>query len=422
MSDLKALLSEAIGSFEPRPGGLDRTLERVRAHRRTRRLTAAIVAFLIAAAGVGGVLYAFRGTWSPRPVGPSPTSTQSGGPAGVSAPLQSSGSIVFVDDQHGWVVIDGQILNTSDGGKNWLPQEVGSAVVAAVDFVDLQHGWALSDSGLLRTANGGVTWDRASDKQLSTVQCVSPLAGWGVEASPLRRLFRTADGGETWKFQGLEVDSVCASPGENAVWAAGEGEGGVSFLKSEDAGVSWVDNPIAVPIAVPGFGRWRATVRCAGIDAWVLVEDGATPGHETYAVFRTGEGGPEADPVLQEAQTRPVGDVGGITEAHDPYAGQLAALDGVHARLVTWSPTGGGPVDVLVTNSAGADWRRVEVAPGSSTPVGIFFTSPDAGWILLSANGSNGVRSQILKTADGGMTWVPTCEAGLSGCFGSPPG
>jgi hypothetical protein len=191
----------------------------------------------------------------------------------------------------------------------------------------------------------------------------------------------------------------------------------VSFLKSEDAGVSWDDHPIAVPSG----GRWSATVRCAGIDAWVLVKDGVVLGHEAYAVFRTGEGGPEADLVLQQGYTRPIGDVAGVTAAQDPYAAQLAALDGVHARFVTWSPTGAGPVAVMETNNAGADWSRVEVAQGGATPLGIFFISPDEGWILLSADG-NGAHTQILQTADGGMTWAPTCEAGSSGCFGVPSG
>jgi hypothetical protein len=215
------------------------------------------------------------------------------------------------------------------------------------------------------------------------------------------------------------VDSVCASPGENVVWAAGPGEGGVSFLKSVDGGASWVDTPIAVP-------RGRAAgafVSCAGIDAWVLVDfGGAAAGNEDYALFRTGEGGPVADPVLQQGYTRPLGDVPGVVDAPGGYAGPLAVLDGVHARFVTWSPAG-GPVTVLVTNNAsGPLWIPGEVTHENwVTPSGISFVSPDRGWILLSVGGPKPARPEILQTADGGMTWTPTCEAGRSGCFGIVP-
>ncbi len=95
MSDLKELLGEGIGSFEPRPGGLDRTRERVRARHRIRRLTAAIVALVVGVAGVTLLVIAFKGlpgsTARQAPVtnGPSsatPSTSASGHPVPLPAP------------------------------------------------------------------------------------------------------------------------------------------------------------------------------------------------------------------------------------------------------------------------------------------------------------------------------------------------
>src|SRR5438552_2967973 len=136
MSDFKDRLEQERRRFAM-SGDSFQDLERRRDRkRRNRRLASGLVALVIAAAGVGGGLYAFRPTRSASPVdtptpsvvpttptpGPTPTSPSPTPPVQELAG-QVSGPIQFVDDQRGWMVdADGQILATGDGGHTWNVQ------------------------------------------------------------------------------------------------------------------------------------------------------------------------------------------------------------------------------------------------------------------------------------------------------------
>ncbi len=61
MNDLKSLLERGVGSFEPRPGGLDRTADKRRRHHRNLRVLAGVVALAVGVFGVALVAIGFRG-------------------------------------------------------------------------------------------------------------------------------------------------------------------------------------------------------------------------------------------------------------------------------------------------------------------------------------------------------------------------
>ena len=65
--------------------------------------------------------------------------------------------VVFGDAAHGWAVGDDTVIRTTDGGKTWTKQNVGSlASLSAISFVSATHGWAAGQSGsILTTATGG---------------------------------------------------------------------------------------------------------------------------------------------------------------------------------------------------------------------------------------------------------------------------
>ncbi len=67
MNELRDLLERGAGDFEPPPGGWDRLLRRAGRRRTLRRVTAGVVALVVAGAGIGFVLTAFRGTEHPQP-------------------------------------------------------------------------------------------------------------------------------------------------------------------------------------------------------------------------------------------------------------------------------------------------------------------------------------------------------------------
>ncbi|MCK5390375.1 MAG: hypothetical protein KAJ36_07785, partial [Candidatus Thorarchaeota archaeon] len=67
--------------------------------------------------------------------------------------------IMFIDDQHGWIVgTEIAVMHTQNGGSTWYQQSVpadrGNRMMA-VCFVDELHGWVVgSDGTILRTSVG----------------------------------------------------------------------------------------------------------------------------------------------------------------------------------------------------------------------------------------------------------------------------
>ena len=56
----------------------------------------------------------------------------------------------FVDSNTGYVVGDGKIIKTTDGGVNWLPLTSGSSSdLHSVDFINSNIGWAVGNSGTI---------------------------------------------------------------------------------------------------------------------------------------------------------------------------------------------------------------------------------------------------------------------------------
>jgi photosystem II stability/assembly factor-like uncharacterized protein len=387
-------------------GALERRRDR---KRRNRRVGSGLVALVIAAAGGVGAFAAFRGSGSVN-VGQSPTPTSVSptvSPTRPQAVMPVSSALQFVDAAHGWMVgSNGEILATTDGGRSWVVQHQDPAATG-VDFIDVLDGWALTDAGVIRTGDGGGTWGKVSDQSLRSVQFVTTDLGWAISSKPdqpegVGDVLKTTDGGATWVPQAISADSVCAADGGNVVWAAGPGEGGISFLRTLDGGTTWVNTPIAVPQSE----GWTATIRCAGADAWILLTDGGAAGHIAYGVFRTAGGGPEAAAVLQEAETHPFGD--SVPLDQDPSPGQLVAFDGANAYVVAWCPACSGDLAVVAvsrTSNGGATWDRQTIVKGdrAAEPLGMSFVDQDQGWILMRTLQDNSLF--VLATADGGVTW-----------------
>jgi len=395
------------------PDGSFDALERRRDRkRRNRKVASGVVALLIAAAGLGGALVAFRDSGQPKPgVSPGPSQSPTTSPVGAAAPV--SGPIQFVDSLHGWMIgADGEILTTVDGGGAWDVQYDGQPA-SAIEFVDLHNGWALTETGVLRTTDGGAVWDLVSSEALRSVQFSSTDVGWAISTQPdipegVGHLLLTTDGGVTWDREtaSLSVDSVCANEGGEIVWAAGPGEGGMSFIRTDDGWATGVDSPIRVPEGEP----WRATVSCAGTEAWVLVTDGGAAGHAAYGVFRTIDGQSGSyyltEAVLQEEGTHPFGE--SVPLDPDPYSGQLLAFDGQTAYVVGWCPSCSGDLPVVSisrTVDGGSTWDRSPIvsANRAAEPLGVSFVDRDRGWILLRALDDGSLF--VLSTSDGGVSW-----------------
>src|SRR5579864_466480 len=100
------------------------------------------------------------------------------------------------------------VYTTSDGGSTWSARQLPSTGI--VDFVDAHH-WIVYDGGIERSDNGGVTWERISPTfsgvprgapvQVGLMSFVDPSDGYAVTCG--RDLIVTHDGGANWALINL---------------------------------------------------------------------------------------------------------------------------------------------------------------------------------------------------------------------------
>ena len=108
----------------------------------------------------------------------------------------------FVDDLNAWALRDNnQFLVTTDGGKKWVSVGTVPAEPDDVFFLTPRAGWAIADRNLYRTKDGGFSW-----KKIWTAQdhiyvdpkgllFIDEVNGW---LRGLDSLYRSNDGGVTW--------------------------------------------------------------------------------------------------------------------------------------------------------------------------------------------------------------------------------
>jgi photosystem II stability/assembly factor-like uncharacterized protein len=113
--------------------------------------------------------------------------------------------VSFIDAATGWVV-GPSIYKTTDGGTSWIKQfGDGSTEFTAISFSDSQNGWAVGFANLvLHTTDGGQNWvaQDVGAPPLTAINGVTAvnsstawIAGWyGFVA-------RTTDSGQTWRSE-----------------------------------------------------------------------------------------------------------------------------------------------------------------------------------------------------------------------------
>jgi photosystem II stability/assembly factor-like uncharacterized protein len=416
MSEFNDLLEQELKQYRMPHRTLDEAVKRHERRQRRHRVATALLAFTIATVGVGATVRAFVADQAR----PSATPGPEGQSGGIGWPVSST--LQFIDEFHGWMVdSQGRVFATSNGGQSWASQGKALPHIHAVDFVDTLNGWALSSQSLFNTSDGGATWHVATMRQFKTVQFVTRRIGWGVtdegDAMGIGKLMSTTDGGLTWKFRGLTVQSVCYGKAGNVetVWAVGPGAPGMAVLRSDDAGESWTNYGIALPLPEelglePQSGAktayWSAAVRCAGSSAWVLVDGGMKEGHIAYALFRATDEESSPKPLVQDSLTHPVGGGAGIYESSDPIPGPFSVLDEAHAVILTWCPPCNPSITYRTTGDGGITWISHELSDRSRLPEDVAFINRNVGWLLLAPSPRRGGHPLVLKTVDGGKTWV----------------
>jgi len=236
-----------------------------------------------------------------------------------------------------------------------LPRALDNTSFGAPTFVDADHGWL------------------AVDRQ---------------RAGQPRMLYRTSDGGGTWTVVS-KSDAFGPSYFANASdgWAIG---GAKVLLATADGGKSWHDETLPAPAGASE--RDIAHFEIGGAGKTLVVHSGVHIVDSQYRTFFdvTTDGG--------RTWTIRNGPAGFELPRTSNY---FDTTDATH-----WALTSGH--ELRVTSDTGRTWEVRPDLPltenGNLLPP-LRFPTPDIGWIMTG-------RGRILRTADGGRTWVDVTNGG----------
>jgi hypothetical protein len=162
----------------------------------------------------------------------------------------------WLSEEEGWVLADGDLLWTEDGGMTWTDKTPAGRDLAAVSFRDQQDGWALpytsqgEDFLVYHTSDGGSTWQLQSmpvpegDWQPLQISFIDPANGWASyrlmtsNIFSLGKLLKTEDGGNTWTALDLPIGEKVFFKNPLTGWTAG-GVGENELYVTADGGLTW---------------------------------------------------------------------------------------------------------------------------------------------------------------------------------------
>ncbi|HEU4408179.1 MAG TPA: hypothetical protein VFS43_23150 [Polyangiaceae bacterium] len=281
----------------------------------------------------------------------------------------------------------------------------------AISPVDARVAWASGLGGTYAlTTDGGTTWRArvvpgAEELQFRDVQGVSDKIAYLLAAGPgaASRVYKTADGGDTWKLQFQNQDPK-AFYDCFAFWAPARGlvvadsiEGRLPVLLTAD-GETWRGPRDRPPAALPNEGAFAASGTCVATQgerrAWV-----ATSGAERPRVLATSDGG----------ETWAAADAPIVGGSKSSGAATIAFRDRSHGLL------GGGVLEAMKapsnnvarSNDGGKTWQLATKSPFPGPIFGLSYALDRAR--QAGSEGAPGGHEQlapaVVATGPGGAAW-----------------
>ena len=180
---------------------------------------------------------------------------------------------------------------------------------------------------------------------------------------------------------------------------------GSKVLDSTDGGATWSTLlDAAAARSRSGSRRPSSALTCQSI--WVLFQGGAAAGSQGYAAYTSADAGVGWQPVVVAPML--VGSDPAFADVTplDSYPGPFAAVSASEAVFLGQCPACDPQhVTVLRTQDGGARWDRSVV--NGFAPTGLAFADAAHGWMTAVIGGTEGRRSAILATTDGGRSWHP---------------
>jgi len=113
------------------------------------------------------------------------------GPPNSQFPVRS---VYFTDEDNGYTVGKNTLLRTTDGGTNWIVQEIGKSS-SSVFFTSLTTGYITAGPGVFHTIDGGENWKYDSIGGNGLYSVHFPTMDTGYVVGYLGDIFKTTNGG-----------------------------------------------------------------------------------------------------------------------------------------------------------------------------------------------------------------------------------
>ena len=305
------------------------------------------------------------------------------------------------------------VLHSTDGGSSWKRQPLtGSKTTSTnalvIDPLDPETVYAATDRGVQKTTDAGERWVatglriRGREQDGVTTLAIDPLVAGSVYAGTLQgEVYRTRNGGKTWKPRGADLYIVCAiavDPRKAGVVYACTEDG---LFRSKDEGKKWK--------RLGGFD-WASTLAvssdrhpmiCVGGSGVKMSLDGGT----SWERFGVPD---EVRPVAIDADGAVYAEAGGYLFRASKGERSWRTIDvaGVSAIDVAVHPE--HPHNVFVGGSGGI---AKSVDAGESWSM---LTGDDQQVARLVIDAGNpetmyaGSEDGVLTSVDGGRTWRAT--------------
>ncbi len=323
-------------------------------------------------------------------------------------------------EQEGWMVgAGGNILHTSDRGRNWAYQRSiersdisNPNLFSDVAFKTRMLGWACvspASKYVWRTTDGGRFWKTETlparwGAYTAKLSFADSLHGWLVGRSPwgdYGNILATGDGGRTWSIQDQSwgLCGVFAGTPRHG-WAVGNGGW---MARTRDGGANWIKQQVSPNQTLFGvfFPDTLFGWACGDTGTIVHTQDGGL----TWVQQTCGTtAGLMAIAFLGRNWGFAVGDSGTLLRTSDGGATWAPINTGVSADLATitfgdsihgWGIGEGGTT--LETSDGGLSWRVTR--QGTTERIqGVSFVDDQTGW-------ASSWEGNIWATLDGGKIW-----------------
>ncbi len=296
-------------------------------------------------------------------------------------------------------------LRSTDGGAVWQPMTHPGLDLREIAFADAEVGYALGGGGhggfaspdLYRTSDAGRIWQRIGPAPVSgNGRLVFRDADRGFAAGTdcsgeqcVLTIRATNDGGQSWATVFSEPPGFPTFPfafqfaDDDHGWFVGES----GFLITQDGGRTWSPQPLPFD---------HVSVRDADLadkdHAWAVIT-------RPERLIRSSDSGRtwQVAPGTFPTGFRPTGQVDFVDRNHGWYSARVC--EGIICNAIV----------LRATQDGGETWEEIDLAGERAFVEGLAFADRVNGW-LIGGTCEERCSVEVMRTADGGRTWVSQLE------------